>query len=270
MSKHTEIVRDFLQPDLKKVTPRDYLSKIREVVLIHCQSQIAIKNMEKCNFRVGSLKDTSYEDEPDILEEWEQYYLRENMKMEVIGVFEEFPCNSLYAELVLMVCEDGKVFAYEDEQMHLVAKSLKELFDYGLQFPGIEQYYRGQSFEDMTDAEWDRVKKSTKEVAVKKQHQDMLEHMEESYLIDLAIIKQRLQTEPSRMSSNKERCGGNRRRNMPKKSSTWSTHFNMGEDDFVKGNHKLKHHRRHKQSPQKADLCQTCVRPVSTTTSVLC
>ncbi|MCJ8750265.1 hypothetical protein PDJAM_G00260550 [Pangasius djambal] len=270
MSNHNEIVRDFLQPDLQKgITPWDYLSKIREVVLNHRQSQIAIKNLEKCNFRVGTLDDTSYKDEPDILEEWEQYYLRENMKMEVIGVFEEFPCNSLYAELVLMVCEDGKVFAYEDEQMHLVAKSLKKLFDYGLQFPGIEQYYRGQSFEDMTDAEWDRVKKSTKEVAVKKQHQDMLELMEESYLRDLAIIKQRLQTEqPSRMSSNKERCGGNRRRNMAKKSSTWSTH--MGEDDFVNGDHKSKHQRRHKQSPQKADLCQSCVRPVSTATSVLC
>lgn len=69
--------------------------------------------------------------------------------MEVIGVLEEFPCDSLNAELVLMVCENGKVFAYEDEHMHLVAKSLKELFDHGLQFPGIKRYYRGQAFEHM-------------------------------------------------------------------------------------------------------------------------
>ena len=71
------------------------------------------------------------------------------MKMEVIGVLEECPCNADSAELVLMVCEDGKVFAYEDERLHLVASDLKELFECGVQFPGAKYFYRGQSFEDM-------------------------------------------------------------------------------------------------------------------------
>ncbi|XP_017336924.1 uncharacterized protein LOC108272746 isoform X1 [Ictalurus punctatus] len=232
MSKQAKIVKDFLQPDLNK---GNYVLKIRDVVSIHRQSQIALKKMDGYSFRVGTLEDTLYKDKPDMLEEWEQFYLKEEMKMEVIGVLEEFPCDSLNAELVLMVCENGKVFAYEDEHMHLVAKSLKELFDHGLQFPGIKRYYRGQAFEHMRDAQWDRVKKSAKMVAPKKQDQDLVDRMEESFLINLDIIVERLQSEqPCRISSNVERHGGNRRRNTPRKSPTWSTQFNMGKDDCVK------------------------------------
>ncbi|XP_053493460.1 uncharacterized protein LOC128615418 isoform X3 [Ictalurus furcatus] len=221
MSKQAKIVKDFLQPDLNKVTPGDYVLKIRDVVSIHRQSQIALKKMDGYSFREGTLEDTLYKDKPDMLEEWEQFYLKEEMKMEVIGVLEEFPCDSLNAELVLMVCEDGKVFAYEDEHMHLVAKSLKVLFDHGLQFPGIKRYYCCQAFEHMIDAQWDRVKKSAKMVAPKKQDQDLVDRMEESFLMNLDIIVQRLQAEqPCRVSSNVERHGGNRRRNTPRKSPT--------------------------------------------------
>ncbi|KAF4079015.1 hypothetical protein AMELA_G00188250 [Ameiurus melas] len=39
-------------------------------------------------------------------------------------------------ELVLMACEDGKVFAFEGNKLHLVSNNLEELFKNGLQFPG--------------------------------------------------------------------------------------------------------------------------------------
>ncbi|KAL7826767.1 hypothetical protein AOLI_G00319760 [Acnodon oligacanthus] len=113
--------------------------------------------------------------------------------MEVIGFLGEFPSNAASAELVLLVCEDGKVFAYEDERLHLVANNLKELFECGVQFPGAKYYYRGQSFEDMTDDDWDKVKKSEAVISSTKEHQDMLQCMKTSYLRNLEIIKQRQQ-----------------------------------------------------------------------------
>lgn len=105
--------------------------------------------MEKYSFKVGSLAETSYKKEPEMLEEWEQFYLPDHMYMEVIGVLEKFSCNSPNDELVLMVCEDGKVFAYEGNRLHLISNNLKDLFERGLQFPAIKEYYRAQSFEDM-------------------------------------------------------------------------------------------------------------------------
>lgn len=101
-----------------------------------------LNEVKKYKFKVGSLSDTCYKDKPDILEKWEQYYLPDHMLMEVIGVIES-------NELVLMVCEDAKVYAYDDEYLHLVAQNLKELLYCGVQYPGIKQYYYGQAFEDM-------------------------------------------------------------------------------------------------------------------------
>ncbi|XP_036423155.1 uncharacterized protein LOC118806020 [Colossoma macropomum] len=195
MSLQDQIKKDFLLPDLRKDGAVKYLEKISNVVTKYCHKQIELKKVEKYKFRIGSFKDTSYRDEPDLLEEWEQFYLPDHMKVEVIGFLEEFPCNADSAELVLMVCEDGKVFAYEDERLHLVANDLKELFECGVQFPGAKYYYRGQSFEDMTDDDWDKVKKSEAVMASTKEHQDMLQCMKASYLESLEIIKQRQQRE---------------------------------------------------------------------------
>ncbi|KAL6461061.1 hypothetical protein MHYP_G00310270 [Metynnis hypsauchen] len=189
VSLQDQIRKEFLLPDLRKDGAVKYLEKIVKVVTERNHKQIKLKKAEKYKFRIGSFKDTSYRDEPDLLEEWDQFYLPDHMKMEVIGFLEEFPCNAASAELVLIVCEDGKVFAYEDERLHLVANDLKELFECGVQFPGTKYYYRGQSFEDMTDGDWDKVKQSKAVRASTKEHQDMLQHMKISYLRNLEIIK---------------------------------------------------------------------------------
>ncbi|XP_036423153.1 uncharacterized protein LOC118806019 [Colossoma macropomum] len=195
MSLQDQIKKDFLLPDLRKDGAVKYLEKISNVVTKYCHKQIELKKVEKYKFRIGPFKGTSYRDEPDLLEEWEQFYLPDHMKMEVIGFLEEFPCNADSAELVHMVCEDGRVFAYEDERLHLVANDLKELFERGVQFPGAKYYYRGQSFEDMTEDDWEKVKKSEEVIASTREHQDMLQRVKHSYLRNLEIIKQRQQGE---------------------------------------------------------------------------
>ncbi|KAK3525081.1 hypothetical protein QTP86_014470 [Hemibagrus guttatus] len=198
MSKQDQIVKDFLIPDLRKDGSKKYLQKIREVASKHRQSKIKLKKMEKYSFKVGSLAETSYKDEPEMLEEWEQFYLPDHMYMEVVGVLEKFPCNSPNDELVLMVCEDGKVYAYEGNRLYLISNTLKDLFERGFHFPGgIKEYYRGQSFEDVTDKEWDKVKKSKDVQKAMKDHQETLKCAKDSYLTNLDIIMGRAQRPPS-------------------------------------------------------------------------
>lgn len=123
-----------------------YLQKIRNVALKHSQSKIQLK---KYSVKVGTLAVTAYKDEPEMKEEWEEFYLPDHMYMEVIGVVEKFsgdlPCDGL----VLMVCEDGKVFAYNDNTLYHINNNLKELFEHGFELPGMNSYHHGQSFEDM-------------------------------------------------------------------------------------------------------------------------
>ncbi|KAM9434262.1 uncharacterized protein Hap1MRO34_002100 isoform 2-T2 [Clarias gariepinus] len=188
MSKQDQIQEDFLLPDLNKAGPKIYLQKIRDVVDKHKGSQIKLQKVGIFSFKVGFLAQTSYRDTPEMLEEWEEFYLPDQVSMEVIGVLEKFRCESSRNELVLMVCEDEKVYGYADNRLHLVANSLKELFKDGLQFPGIKQYYRGQSFEDMSDAEWDSVNKSEVVRESVKEHKEMLAYKKDSYLTNLDII----------------------------------------------------------------------------------
>ncbi|XP_022542316.2 uncharacterized protein LOC111197155 isoform X2 [Astyanax mexicanus] len=195
MSRQKKITEDFLSPQLMKCGAQKYLEEIGSFVSKHSGAKIKLKKVERYNFRVGSLKDTSYKN-TDLLQEWEQFYLPDEMKMVVIGVLENFPCGEDSAELVLMVCEDGNVFAYEDERLHLVASSLKELFESGVQFPGSKYYYRGQSFEDMTKDDWNEVKQSKEAMEKHKKHQDMLESIKPTLLKNLEIIKERQQGEP--------------------------------------------------------------------------
>ncbi|XP_026998328.2 uncharacterized protein LOC113640150 isoform X1 [Tachysurus fulvidraco] len=194
MSKQEQIVKDFLLPDLSKDGSETYLKKIRNVALKHSKSIIKLK---KYSVKVGSLAVTAYKDEPEMKEEWEEFYLPEHMYMEVIGVVEEFSGHLPRDGLVLMVCEDGKVFAYNDNTLYHINNNLKELFLHGFELPGIKSYYHGQSFEDMKEKDWDKVKKS-KEVREKmKDHEKMLKCLKDSYLTNLDIISGKKQGKPS-------------------------------------------------------------------------
>ncbi|XP_053474026.1 GTPase IMAP family member 7-like isoform X2 [Ictalurus furcatus] len=193
MSKQDKIQRDFLLPDLKKDGVKLYLQKIRKVASDNRGTEIKLKKVEEYSFKVGTLEETSYKDEPDMIDEWEQFYLPEHMFMEVIGVLEEFTDDD---DLVLMVCEDEKVFAFEDETLHLVSNNLEELFKNGLQFPGTERYYRGQTFEYMTEEDWDRVRESDGLKEKRKEDQELLESMKDSFINNLNIIMGRKRVVP--------------------------------------------------------------------------
>lgn len=90
-----------------------------------------------------------YRDAHATVSTWGRSYLPDMVNMQVIGVVEgtSCPCD----QLVLMTCEDKKVYAYDGEelQLHLVASSLEQLNNKGIEYPSSKSYYKGQAFQDM-------------------------------------------------------------------------------------------------------------------------
>ncbi|XP_030644752.1 uncharacterized protein LOC115825116 [Chanos chanos] len=185
-SKSEAIKRDFSSlPDPTRGSTVDYLKTVADLVSKYRKEKITLKKVEKYKFIIGNVEDTAYGDDTDEAEEWEQFYLPDHVKMEVIGALEHFPCNGESAQLVLMVCEDGKVYGYEEEYLHLVADSPKDLFDSGVQFPGKKSFYRGQSFENMTKADWNEVKQSPEMQEMYEEHKRLVQSYKHSYLSNL-------------------------------------------------------------------------------------
>lgn len=98
--------------------------------------------------RICGQDGTVHEGDKEQLEAWKDYYLPERMEMEVIGAIDDFPCDAFGLQLVLLLGEDGRVFAYEDELLHLVAKNLRDLFQREMVFPGMETFKLGECFEE--------------------------------------------------------------------------------------------------------------------------
>ncbi|KAA8586156.1 hypothetical protein FQN60_007725, partial [Etheostoma spectabile] len=73
--------------------------------------------------------------------------------MQVLGVVEGTSCPC--EQLVLMTCEDRRVYAYdgEGEELHLVASSLDQLRLEGIEYPASKTYYDGEAFKDMVSSD---------------------------------------------------------------------------------------------------------------------
>uniref|UniRef100_A0A8D0ALA2 Uncharacterized protein n=1 Tax=Sander lucioperca TaxID=283035 RepID=A0A8D0ALA2_SANLU len=117
-------------PDYQK----DYLKWV-SVFVSKNKNAITLKNPAGARLKMGGLEDTVYKGN--------------DVKMEVVGVVEgtSCPCD----QLVLMTCEDRKVYAFdgEEEELHMVAESLEELSEKGLKYPASQSYYKGEAFKDM-------------------------------------------------------------------------------------------------------------------------
>uniref|UniRef100_A0A3B3WSC4 Uncharacterized protein n=1 Tax=Poecilia mexicana TaxID=48701 RepID=A0A3B3WSC4_9TELE len=118
---------------------------------------------------IGPLEDTEYKDRPTVVNGWGKFYLPNITKMKVIGYVEgtSYPCD----QLVLMTCEEKKVYGFDGEELHLVAFSLDQMFTKGIADPALQSYYYGEAFKDMSgipnnvfyaqsEEDWEEVKQS--------------------------------------------------------------------------------------------------------------
>nr|XP_046216799.1 uncharacterized protein LOC124042740 [Oncorhynchus gorbuscha] len=167
---------------------RKYLQKLSDAVSKHRHASIALKKPKGSEWKIAGLDDTSYKGEEEI-KEWQNFYLPDSVKMEVLGAVENLPYPTESGQLVIMLCEDLQVYAYDGEEMHLVALSLEEVFVSGLQYPGIKSFYRGECFKDMTKEDWAKVRQGKVGRRLEKEHQDLLRQAKPSFLSCLDSIK---------------------------------------------------------------------------------
>lgn len=130
-------------------TDAEFLGKIEKIVSKHRHNKIPLAKPKSYELRIGGLEDTVHAGDGEQLEVWKDCYLPERMEMVVIGALDDFRCSAAGWQLVLLLCEDGNVYAYEFEVLHLVARSLEDLFKSGAEFPGLEKHRFGECFEEL-------------------------------------------------------------------------------------------------------------------------
>uniref|UniRef100_A0A8C5R457 Uncharacterized protein n=1 Tax=Leptobrachium leishanense TaxID=445787 RepID=A0A8C5R457_9ANUR len=121
-SKHNQFATDFLEK--LKQNPGD-LSAVSSFVKQH---EGKVFKAQDLSMRVCDLSGTDYMGQKYMLDSWQNLYLPKKTKMEVLGAVD----NYFGLQLVVLVAEDGHVFAYEEERMFLLSSSLPELIKNGI------------------------------------------------------------------------------------------------------------------------------------------
>uniref|UniRef100_A0A3Q3K0N1 Uncharacterized protein n=1 Tax=Monopterus albus TaxID=43700 RepID=A0A3Q3K0N1_MONAL len=131
--------------------------------------------------RIAGLEDTMYRDDDYEVKSWGAFYLPDEVKMQVFGVVEGTSCP--YDQLVLMTCEDEKVYAYDGEELHVVASSWNKLCEEGIEYPASETYYDGEAFKHM----W----KSPLGQMFEEEHDKLVAEKKSEFLENLNLARQK-------------------------------------------------------------------------------
>ncbi|KAL4008966.1 hypothetical protein ACER0C_002818 [Sarotherodon galilaeus] len=160
-----------------------YLKMVSSLVSKYKDVEANLENPAGAMLKIAGLEDTMYRGKHDELNDWGRFYLPKIVKMQVIGVVEgtSCPCD----ELVLMTCEDKKLYAYDGEELHLVASSFQELLDKGIEYPASKSYYNGEAFKDMTEKDWRAVKMGGVGRKLEGEHQKLVKETKSAFLKSL-------------------------------------------------------------------------------------
>uniref|UniRef100_A0A3Q3GHJ0 Uncharacterized protein n=1 Tax=Labrus bergylta TaxID=56723 RepID=A0A3Q3GHJ0_9LABR len=129
------------------VPGKDYIKQGKYLVDTFGDRTLALCNPADVKWMICGLQGTSYFNRKEVVEGWGKFYLPDEVRMQVVGLVKgtSCPCELL----VLMICEDGKLYAYDEEELHEVASSLEQLCTEGLQYPSSLCYYKGETFSKM-------------------------------------------------------------------------------------------------------------------------
>lgn len=105
----------------------------------------------KLLLRVCDLNGTVYMGQKYMLDSWQSLYLPKKTRMQVLGTIDNYPCMGTGIQLIILVAEDGRVFAYEEEILSLIADSLPELVENGIMTHG-EVYHYPEELSDEDEA----------------------------------------------------------------------------------------------------------------------
>ncbi|XP_037769796.1 uncharacterized protein LOC114020300 isoform X2 [Chelonia mydas] len=115
---------------------------------------ILFEEQQDFQLHICGLDGTFYAGQSDMLEDWEMLYLPKPVKMEVLGIVPDVPCLATGQQLVILVADNGSIYAYEEELLHRVGKTLQEFLIKGLQLFGQDVYPCAKDLEPESEEEW--------------------------------------------------------------------------------------------------------------------
>ncbi|XP_064866699.1 uncharacterized protein LOC115128054 isoform X3 [Oncorhynchus nerka] len=198
MGSLKKIKTEFLRCEREKEDAVEFLAQIEKIVSKNRNNKIPLAKPKSYELRIGGLEDTVHAGDGEQLEVWKDCYLPKRMEMVVIGALDDFRCSAAGWQLVLLLCEDGNVYAYEFEVLHLVARSLEDLFKSGAEFPGLEKHRFGECFEELTEEE---MKKEMQCVEIKKINDEHIQFRRSLEIEILRNLKAISQSEPTFQSN---------------------------------------------------------------------
>uniref|UniRef100_A0A3Q0SH86 Uncharacterized protein n=1 Tax=Amphilophus citrinellus TaxID=61819 RepID=A0A3Q0SH86_AMPCI len=157
-----------------------YLDLVSDFVSKHKHKCLSLKSPAGAILRIAGLEDTIYRGKHDEVNGWGKFYLPKIVNMKVIGVLEGTSCPC--EQLVLMTCEDKKLYAYDGEELHLVAPGFERLHDKEIEYPASKSYYNGEAFKDMTEEDWKEVKRGAVGRKLEQEHQKLVKKKQGSIL----------------------------------------------------------------------------------------
>uniref|UniRef100_UPI003AB04CC0 uncharacterized protein n=1 Tax=Centroberyx gerrardi TaxID=166262 RepID=UPI003AB04CC0 len=164
----------------------NYLRQVSDAVSKHRRMNVPLKKPFGSKWTIGQLADTFYKGNDAIVEEWGNFYLPNIVNMVVVGAVENSSCQC--GQFVLMTCEDKNVYAYDGEELHVVASSLKELEKLGFEYPGSESFWRGQPFKNMSADDWAEVRKGAVGKRLDQEHLDLVTAEKSTFMACLDAI----------------------------------------------------------------------------------
>ncbi|XP_071395738.1 NACHT, LRR and PYD domains-containing protein 3-like isoform X3 [Centroberyx affinis] len=175
---------DFHEGD--KAKGENYLRQVSDAVSKHRHMKVPLKKPFGSKWTIGQLADTIYKGNDAIVEEWANFYLPNTVNMVVLGAVENSSCQC--GQFVLMTCEDKNVYAYDGEELHVVASSLKQLDKLGFEYPGSESFWRGQPFKNMSEDDWAEVRKGAVGKRLDQEHLELVRAEKSTFMDCLDAI----------------------------------------------------------------------------------
>nr|XP_040044737.1 uncharacterized protein LOC120826469 isoform X21 [Gasterosteus aculeatus aculeatus] len=161
-----------------------YLSSMFDYVLGHKNERIPLKNPADATLTIGNVDETIYRGKMDVLNGWNKFYLPDIVSMQVLGVVTGTSCPGDH--LVLMTCEDEQLYAYDGEELHLVAVSVKQLRNKGIEYPADKSYYKGEAF---PNTDWEEVRKSAVGRRLDQEHRELVTAKTPEFMQNLRSIQ---------------------------------------------------------------------------------
>lgn len=182
----TSAADPLVMPDLQQCRAAEgaeYLAWVSQFVSKYKHKSLTLKTPAGAMLRIAGLEDTIYRGKRDEVNGWGKFYLPEMVNMQVVGVVEGTSCTC--DQLVLMTCEDKKLYAYDGEELHVVASSLEQLGEKEIEFPASKSYYNGEAFQHMTEDDWADVKTGAVGRSLEKEHRKLVNANKSTFLESL-------------------------------------------------------------------------------------